>query len=775
MSAHSSFSSGRSPTATPDRETASRHHHSRQHSSSSFDLADDPSFSSAHFVTSTPLKPGPRKSFNAEDALDADTLRASDTESLPGEDDLAEGVTSATRIRLTRRSLAEFSSSTGANAYASPQLQPSPARPFTSTSSPSNATAQPLLSSSMGRDFSNQSGARYAPTPSTGSSTLVEKDDYHGARYSSGGKGKGKGREDTTVRGYGARRGGEGIAEEPTPEDDGSSSSPRPQSTKSRRTPEELSSFLDAKVAAASAAISSAISTPPQPRIRYQQQLSAISTPIAPGAYPPTSRKPPPSRRSPSAHSPSHQQSTPITASSQVRDAFTRFITGPDGAITHSAERRALLAAQRQAATPSGSQSVRREPPTPHPAGFYPFTPTANEGRSDPRSSRSPLPRRAWGEATRGDGGEEDGDREDEEGAVSPSRRGRKGEEEAKLVKTLRHLRELQVETEGSGRQVEEEDLDRYFAPSGDEREEEELERAPKVRTRDYEGDYSSEDEGEEEELPGLGQRSTVRFAMVDSDSGSEGRPAPPTPAGANRPSPPSHTNLASSSRRSPPSTQLIPPTAPAPTSPRRRTFTPPPRSPSPPLPPPVPSPLSTPQSSPVKPLRPRIPGKYSTTPRRPPSEPSYSHSPASSTPPRQSLPPAPQPAQTPPRLPSPRLPASSPRASTSTEGALTRRRSSLSSSYVPEHSSRIEPVDDLAVRSIAAELLQAVKELSAPLDERGLPVRTGESLAGVLSRRKKESEGRRRELESEMSGLERGATRGLVSLVSGLWFVGRC
>ena len=216
---------------------------------------------------------------------------------------------------------------------------------------------------------------------------------------------------------------------------------------------------------------------------------------------------------------------------------------------------------------------------------------------------------------------------------------------------------------------------------------------------------------------------------MDDSGSGAERRSAPPTPAGANRPSPPSHTNLASSSRRSPPSTQIIPPAAP---SPRRRPFAHP-RSPSPPLPPPVPSPLSTPQSSPAKITRSRIPGQYNPTPRRSPPQPSFSSSPVSSTPPRPSIP-SPQPAQTPPGIPSPRP-------STTTEGLLPRRRSSLSSSHVPEP--HLEAADDLAVRYIAAELLQAVKDLSA-LDERGLPVR-GESLVGVLSRRKKESEGRRR------------------------------
>ncbi|KAI5481115.1 hypothetical protein MNV49_005550 [Pseudohyphozyma bogoriensis] len=261
-----------------------------------FDLDAEPSFSSANFQTSTPLRP--RRAFRQSSESDEegegeqqpDGLRASDTESVP-EDDLdislgggTSGSKTATRLRLTRRSLAQISS---ASASAGPSADASGAL---RGSRDASGGAHGLLGGLAGWPM--------APSPSTGSSTLVEKDEY---RYSGseGGKGKGKARErdDVTLRPASARK-GRGIAEETVYEAqeveedvDFSSRSP-PRTRRKRRGTAELASYIDARVTATPPPASSR-QHPASHRTPLQSGTTAnISTPAAPGAFPASIRKP---------------------------------------------------------------------------------------------------------------------------------------------------------------------------------------------------------------------------------------------------------------------------------------------------------------------------------------------------------------------------------------------------------------------------------------------------------------------------------------------------
>ncbi|ORY83594.1 hypothetical protein BCR35DRAFT_352048 [Leucosporidium creatinivorum] len=758
---------------------------------------EDPSFSSAHFHTSTPLKSArairlERSSAEDEDEDEPDEeeegmLRASDTESVEMEMEVEDNNKSNTRLRLTRRSLSlsSYSPTTSQQTLAQ-------SRPF----SPNSTTPRPPASTNL-QPYPSHLVPGYTPSPSTGSSTLVDKDDHPSLSSLSTRTAKGKGREDVTIRPSASRGVISTLEEEEVPhhDDDGSSSSPRPLRSKPRKGGVELSSYINSHTS----------TPPPSSRSSHPSRSSYNSnpsTPLAPGAYPPTARKPFPRRSPPS--STTHDTPPPPAGTRQVHDAFQRYITGPSGALIHSAERRAAAAAAAMIVPPSAARrkdyDQQREPPTPHPAGYYAFEPsTSLPVERDQRRVREGLPsseerrRRevTWREDVAG-GEEEDEEEEEARAGDSPSNRpSSRTAAPSKLEKTLRHMSQLQRETEGRRRIFEAPpppppNLDEYFAPTAEYEEEGRVE-PPRARARDYEGSYSSEDEESDEVVPRQAGRSAIDFAMARSFAVSSGehsqedaalaqeeerlpsRVAPTPPVAA--PSPPR------SSRRSP----FRPPSPPSPTLPELPPLPSPQSSPTkpratlrrspaahdPPRHPPQPQPQPSPPRAPPQPSPPRAPLTTAISPPRTtrPRRPSFDTIPTSSTPPRRFVEP-PAPAGTPLGVPSRAKSLSSSLQAPRSDPMPTprRRATSLSPSRSPRGSSSPQDLvheHDDSLPAIVADLASAVRALSSTstpgaggLRIDGLPVPRG-SLAGVLARRKKESEGRTKSLEEELRELE--------------------
>lgn len=799
---HSSFSGGSTASSTRRSEEAGEGH----------EWDEDPSFSSAHFHTSTPLKSARavrlQRSPNAEEDEgerdeerdDEGMLRASDTESVG--DGGAEDSKSNTRVRLTRRSLSLSTYQPTALGSSPAQQTFTSSRPFSPSASSSAFTPSQTGPANLQPSYPSHLAPGYTPSVSTGSSTLVDRDDAH--IPSSTRTLKGKGREDVTIR-PSPRAPFSTLNEEDSsalPDDDGSSSSPRPLRSKPRRGV-ELSTYINSHTS----------TPPPASRASYPSRSSNPSTPLAPGAYPPTARKALPRRSPPSSIS---RDTPPSTAGSrQVHDAFQRYITGPSGALIHSAERRAAAAAAAMIVPPSAArrkdfteQQQQREPPTPHPAGYYAFeASTSLPVEREQRRRREVIPssnerRRevTWREDVAG--GEEDEDEEEEElrAGDSPSHRPlSRTKAPSKLEKTLRHMSQLQRETEGRRRVFEAPppppppDLDDYFAPTA-EYEEVEQEQEERARARDYEGDYSSEDEDRsDDEAPRLAGRSAIDFAMARSFAVSIGgrsmeeeaveEKERSVPAPENAPLPPPASRRSPFRPPSPPSPSLpelppVPSPQSSPTKPRapiRRSTAAdnPPRHLPPPQTQPSP-PRAISQSSPSRaPITVVFPPR-TTRQRRP----SFNTIPTSSTPPRRFVdPPAPAgtPLTVPTRLKSLSSSLQAPRADPNPTPrrratSLSPSRSSLPSSGPSLlHQDHDERGDD-SLPAIVADLAIAVRALSsnsaAELRRDGLPTPRGGSLAGVLARRKKESEGRTRGLEEELKVLESKADGEAVSLI---------
>ncbi|GAA5886790.1 hypothetical protein JCM6882_005891 [Rhodosporidiobolus microsporus] len=558
-----SFTASASSTNTLDDPHLHHHHHGR----SGRDLLEhgEPSFDLEHVQTSTPLKGGRRPAggegggggprsasarargwTSSEDeegsgsAGEGEALHASDTESVGGElrslregdIDRGEGhlsLNSAARRggageRLTRRSLLELSSgNNGASASAGGRASSS----FLSASATPGATR-------AARGFA------YAPSPSTGSSTLVEEDyTLQQQQKTVTLRGGGGGAEEVLFE----ERDEDGDAEEgaahlPASDDDETSSSPDGRRRGQHRTSTprhksrigDLASYVDAKMSAASFSASHTSSapppsattrttTPPRRSPSSRGRLAPPATPAAPGAYPPTPARPFPSsssRRSPPSAS----------ATGQIHDAFSRLITGPDGALSHAAERRAGLASS-QHLHPHHQQQRDQ-----YGAGFVP-------------TSSLPVERRR-----------RDRDREREEDFDAPAHA---SPSSSKLEQALRQLREAQRSAGGEGLGGAGAGADRSavefamrsFGGS-----------APAAHEGD-EDEYEEEREKEEERLDP--RRHHQQQPLRQSHPHSVRFASPPPPASA--PSPP----------RSP-----SPPPPPPP--PRQRSTTPP----LPPLPPPI-------------------------------------------------------------------------------------------------------------------------------------------------------------------------------------------
>ncbi|GAA5877207.1 hypothetical protein JCM8547_006298 [Rhodosporidiobolus lusitaniae] len=427
--------------------------------------SDDPSFDFTRVTTSTPRKAGTRSSRRGEG--EEEELRASDTESLGGgleldEDELERGLRA--RIggqggqggKLTQRSLLQLSGG---------------GRSFKQGA----ATAVRNV----------VRGEMHAPSPSTGSSTLVntdrEEDVFLPLREKSDAtlRGHFSARQTTTVReeqeheGEEADLSQEGEDEEEEDQrtvlppfsssraageasEDGSSSSPVRQPRRSRIG--NLASYVDAKMSA------SASSSTPRRSPKTRRQLPSSSslpalpsfappppgTPAAPGAYPPSARKPLPSAYSRTALSSSHPPppTSRFSPTAQIHDAFSRLITGPDGALSHAHQR------------------VSHSSSSQHQHTFVPSSSLPVERRSKRRTA--------------------------EEKAQGRERE--KEREPSKLEKALRQLSQAQRE---AGRNAD------FLPPPHEEEEHEEREKG-------------------REDMGGAGQRSALEFAMARSFAAQE-------------------------------------------------------------------------------------------------------------------------------------------------------------------------------------------------------------------------------------------------------------
>ncbi|SGY19047.1 BQ5605_C014g07546 [Microbotryum silenes-dioicae] len=489
----------------------------------------------------------------------------------------------------------------------------------------------------------------YAPSPSTGSSTLVDpredEIDLIMARRRLKEKaraGREQGEEVTIRHGNGVTT----LREEAEDEEEEARTEiaaprTRPNNEHDHRSPSPPRPFSNPTPRRRGAPLESYLQSHTTPRYTTSRTSPLpTATPLAPGSFPPIpSRTPLP---------PSQLSSTPLprhTGRAQILDAFNRFIQGPNGALTLSAERRAALTRKnvraeaearevlmRSKTSSVGSSQLKRSNSTmrtvkgtPHPTGWYAFEPRAIE-TGDTEAS-SPNVRNGRGEA-----------------------QDREAQPKSKPFTNTRFKRQDFVEDEG----------DRS--------------RERNSRTQGYEGDDSApeeeddveQEEGEEEEAVYRatgGGRSAIEYAMAKSFIASPVKTKP---------------------RVNSPPRSTIPP----------RPMTPP--SPTPPELPPMP-PTPSPQSSPTARRR-RVPlttqtnssssaaatpsfrsltkkvlPQSSTPPRSPPPLPRTTHPdhPRSSTPPRSTrfIPPSPsrtplskRSSTTPPsKKPTPKLPFVSP------------------------------------------------------------------------------------------------------------------
>ncbi|KAK4050337.1 hypothetical protein OIO90_005130 [Microbotryomycetes sp. JL221] len=649
--------------------------------SSAFKFDEEPSFSSGHVYTSTPSKTRrlqhqqlQRQSSSTErvNQHDDDRLKHSDTESLDEQDLDQAGIQIAQRAHSTV-----------------PRRAPH-----------NEVAAQPF--------------AR-APSPSTGSSTLVDewpRQSLTRTIHREKGKTRALQHFEPPLNSSAAVA----IAEEhgddthvDNEDDDASSSSPRPfrSRTSTRR---DLSSYLESR--------SSTIKTPPP--FRKSHPLPS-QTPHAPGAFPSTlSTRNRTLRQSvpESTRSTMTTSATPGSGTKQIQDAFHRFIHGPDGALTQSAEKRAALAAalsasaQKQSPYGNVKTSPREEKGTPHPAGFYAFTP----------KHALPVSKRSSGTARTRQHDVSNEEDEPERGDDSPSARAKTYD--TKLERTLRHIRELQRETEM--RQSHEPDEVHLVDNKATRQQRPE---------RAYEGDDSSsaaEESEQSDSAPIQAQRSAIEFAMARSFALPQSSSTLPIGETSNE-------RLA------------VPPTPPLRSSPsknnRRRVVTPP----SPGLPELPPSITPSPQSSPtqVRELPRRSPHTRQSSSMTVQQQQSPRHQASSST--RQTE-----------NVMQKQTTKVSPKSLRSSQTRSPSR--SPTSTRVQESIHDISAEDSLS--AIVAELASAVRALKEPtIDQNDLPTKIPTSLhlhqnppsilTELLTTRKSESDKRRQTLETELNVLD--------------------
>lgn len=391
----------------------------------SLSLDEEPSFRLGRDQTSTPhkLQQGGRGGDADANSRDGEPLHESDTDSLVGD---AEG-----RRQNWRSSLSEGGEEgyhAGGGGRSTPLTRRTLLQLAHHDDRPLSASARGLVDDHAAplaerRTFDAlKRELLYAPSPSTGSSTLVEREfdppapkQPHEDRFSSRPRSPLKMEEASSsrqeVRGH-------------TSEDEASDIAAQTFGRRSRIG--DLASFVDSRLAVQQDVISSVT-----PR-RQSLRSSRSSTPRADTASPPssstarlsasTTREQDRSARTPDRFKTSMTAARHSNGSSQVHDVFKRLITGPDGALAHSAERRASSAL---GGSLNGSNAYGYEPPTPAPPGHYAFVPSSvlPLERSTPSRSRYAAGR----QARRGEG-----------------QRREVEEEPSQLERALQHLGEAQ-------------------------------------------------------------------------------------------------------------------------------------------------------------------------------------------------------------------------------------------------------------------------------------------------------------------------------------------
>lgn len=360
--------------------------------SRSLSLDDEPSFDLGRAQTSTPNKArGLRTRYPTQrgEIGDAEPLHDSDTDSIAGEahdpqtaytgegDEVRDGRSTP----LTRRSLLQLDS-------VDPLPPPRAAPLATIPVDPHSGLHDRRTLEALRREH------LYAPSPSTGSSTLVDRDHEpplasSKTRYS-GFQVVPNFRDSsprlTEATGPPPRPRMEGIFER----DGGPSEDESVASQQLRRSRiGDLASFVDSRLTQREEHHSQ--STTPRRRQSLRVSASERSRDFDPAAAPvlpvSTPRLSASARSStPNGRNEREAVSPSPVGSTQVHDVFKRLITGPDGALAHSAARRAAAAAT-TASCSSASLSAsynryeeqqQQPPPTPAPPGHYTFVPTSS-------------------------------------------------------------------------------------------------------------------------------------------------------------------------------------------------------------------------------------------------------------------------------------------------------------------------------------------------------------------------------------------------------------
>ncbi|GAA5977112.1 hypothetical protein JCM10908_004860 [Rhodotorula pacifica] len=412
----------------------------------SLSLEDEPSFDLSRAQTSTPNRAAVSRFAGRRGASDeggdeeqqqggaGEPLHESDTDSVAGdayELQQAQEQGNGRSTPLTRRSLLQLARNVDHSSIR-PPLEPLP------------LDVQPGLSDRRTLETLRREHL-YAPSPSTGSSTLVDRDfeplphatktlrstdrnDIRNSRTSPTGP---------YEAAEAARPRMEGIAErDGTPSEDESAASQ--QLRRSRIG--DLASFVDSRLSERRRQEEPVPATPRRQamrasgssRLRNHEPNSAAtsaSTPRRSSSQQPEESLPTPNGNAYRTNSPNS------LGSSQVHDVFKRLITGPDGALAHSAERRAAAAAS----TRLSASLDRYEPPTPAPPGHYTFVPSSSlpVQRDSPR--RTPRER---AQLTR--------DLESDEGNSHPGAQQRDEDRPSQLERALQHLGEAQRDSAGA-------------------------------------------------------------------------------------------------------------------------------------------------------------------------------------------------------------------------------------------------------------------------------------------------------------------------------------
>ncbi|GAA5879942.1 hypothetical protein JCM3774_005686 [Rhodotorula dairenensis] len=346
-------------------------------------LDQEPSFDLSRAQTSTPNRAaaalrtrhaaGRRGEVGDDEDEGAEPLHESDTDSIAGEghehqgelDEPANGGSTP----LTRRSLLRLARHDNLDSAAPRDPLP--------------PDIQPALNDRRTLDSLRREHL-FAPSPSTGSSTLVDRE-YEPHLFAS--KTRYAERNDPGFPRASPPRLSEGVGPlrqtmEGIVERDGQPSEDESIASQQLRRGRigDLASFVDSRLSDRRETI------PATPRRQSARRLSSsrsrnVGPPPPPAVS--TPRQADYARSGPDSASLGYGDRTGTSpnsiGSTQVHDVFKRLITGPDGALAHSAERRSAAAAAAAVSSTRLSASYDRyEPPTPAPPGHYSFVPSSS-------------------------------------------------------------------------------------------------------------------------------------------------------------------------------------------------------------------------------------------------------------------------------------------------------------------------------------------------------------------------------------------------------------